>query len=83
MGKYKRLISNTVILGAGTFASKVLVFLLMPLYTSILSTAEYGTADILTQTASLIIPLASVGICDALFRFALDTAEEDGEGSDE
>ncbi len=77
MGRYKRLLSNTVILGAGTFLSKVLVFLLMPLYTSILSTEQYGVADILTQTASLIIPLAAVGICDALFRFVLDTAEED------
>ncbi len=79
MGRYKRLLSNTVILGAGTFLSKVLVFLLMPLYTSILSTQQYGVADILTQTASLIIPLAAVGICDALFRFVLDTAEEDRE----
>ena len=67
-----------MILGAGTFASKVLVFLLMPLYTSILSTSEFGIADILTQTANLIIPLAAVGICDGLFRFALDT----GDGED-
>ena len=78
MGKYKRLLSNTVILGTGTFASKVLVFLLMPLYTSILSTSEFGVADILTQTANLLIPLASVGICDGMFRFILDTADTDG-----
>ncbi len=78
MGRYKRLLSNTVIFGAGTFLSKVLVFLLMPFYTSILSSDQYGVADILTQTASLIIPLAAVGICDALFRFVLDTAEGDG-----
>ncbi len=77
MGRYKRLLSNTVILGAGTFASKVLVFLLMPLYTSVLSTAQYGVADILTQTANLIIPLAAVGICDGLFRFTLDTGDTD------
>lgn len=80
MGRNKRLLSNTVILGTGTFASKVLVFLLMPLYTSILSTSEYGVADILTQTANLIIPLAAVGICDSMLRFALDT--EDGEDTE-
>ena len=62
MGKYKRLLSNTAILGAGTFASKVLVLLLMPFYTSILSTAEFGTADLISQTANLLIPLAAVGI---------------------
>ncbi len=78
MSRGRRLISNTVILGAGTFASKVLVFLLMPLYTSILSASQFGVADILTQTANLLIPLAAVGICDGLFRFTLDTGEENG-----
>ena len=77
MGKYKRLLSNTAILGIGTVASKVLVFLLMPLYTSILSTSEFGVADVLVQTANLLIPLAAVGICDAMFRFALDTSGAD------
>ena len=76
MGRYKRLLSNTAILGAGTFASKVLVLLLMPFYTSILSTGEFGTADLITQTANLLIPLAAVGICDGIFRFTLDSAED-------
>ena len=76
MGKYKRLLSNTAILGAGTFASKVLVLLLMPFYTSVLSTAEFGTADLISQTANLLIPLAAVGICDGIFRFTLDSAED-------
>ena len=75
MGRYKRLLSNTAILGAGTFASKLLVFLLMPLYTSILSSGEFGEADIIAQTANLLIPLAAVGICDGIFRFALDGGE--------
>ena len=77
MNKYKRLLSNTAILGMGTFASKVLVFLLMPLYTAILSAEEFGLADLVAQTANLLIPLAAVGICDGLFRFTLDTDEAD------
>lgn len=76
MGKYKRLLSNTAILGAGTFASKVLVLLLMPFYTSILTTSDFGTADLIAQTANLLIPLAAVGICDGIFRFTLDSAED-------
>ncbi len=76
MGKYKRLLSNTAILGAGTFASKVLVLLLMPFYTSILSEGEFGTADLISQTANLLIPLAAVGICDGIFRFTLDSSED-------
>ncbi len=76
MGKYKKLLSNMAILGAGTFISKVLVFLLMPLYTALLTTEQFGTADILTQTANLLIPLAALGISDGLFRFALDCGED-------
>lgn len=76
MGKLKRLVSNTAILGAGTFASKVLVLLLMPFYTWILSPSDFGTADLISQTANLLIPLAAVGICDGIFRFVLDDAAD-------
>ena len=77
MGKIKRLISNTAILGAGTFISKVLVFLLMPLYTACLSSEQFGIADILMQTANLIIPVAVLGISEGLFRFTIDANSEE------
>ena len=76
MGRGKKLFSNTMIFGAGTFISKVLVFLLMPLYTAYLSTDEFGVADIIMQTANLIIPLAVLGVSDGLFRFTLDAEPE-------
>ncbi len=74
--KYGRLISNTFIFAVGKFASKLMVLLLMPLYTSILSTEEYGIADLITQTANLLIPVFCVGICDAIFRFAIDSGDK-------
>ena len=72
MNKYKKLISNTLILGAGTFASKVIVLLMMPFYTLILSPEQFGVADLVTQTANMILPIACIGICEGLFRFTLD-----------
>ncbi|MBE6531739.1 MAG: hypothetical protein E7679_06620 [Ruminococcaceae bacterium] len=72
MSRYKKLISNTLILGAGTFASKVIVLLMMPFYTLILSPEQFGVADLVAQTANLIIPIACIGICEGLFRFSLD-----------
>ena len=72
MNRYKKLFSNTVILGLGTFGSKLLVFLLMPLYTALLSTSEYSTAELITSTANLLIPLACVGISNGIFRFAAE-----------
>lgn len=76
MNKYKKLVSNTAILGIGTFASKVLVFFLMPLYTRCLTKAEYSTADLIMQTSNLLIPLISLGICEAVFRFTLGSKAE-------
>lgn len=76
MNKYKRLLSNTAILAVGTFSSKVLVYLLLPLYTAMLSPAEYSDANIISQLANLIMPIAAVGICDGLFRFALDAGKK-------
>lgn len=76
MNKYRKLLSDTLILGIGTFASKVLVFLLMPLYTSCLTPGQYGTADLISQTANLLIPLACAGVCDGLFRFTLDSGAD-------
>lgn len=70
--KYKNLLSNTLILGLGVFASKFLVFLMMPLYTGILNPGEYNLADLISQTANLIMPLACIGITDGVFRFTLD-----------
>ena len=53
MDKYKKLLSNTIIFAIGTFASKALVFLLMPLYTRVLTNEQYGSADLIVQTANL------------------------------
>jgi len=72
MNKYRKLLSNTIIFGIGTFGSKVLVFLLMPLYTRVLSSSDYGVVDLIIQTSNLLIPIVSLGIANAVIRFGLD-----------
>lgn len=71
---YKKLFSNTLVFAIGSFSSKVLVLLLIPLYTMCLSTAELGKTDVLTQIANWIIPLATMTISEAIIRFGLDKA---------
>ncbi|MEE0968816.1 MAG: oligosaccharide flippase family protein [Clostridia bacterium] len=78
MDKYKKLVSNTAILSMGTLASKVLVYLLLPLYTECLSPDQYSTADLISQTANLLLPLLAVGMVDGIFRFAIDSESEGG-----
>ena len=72
MNRYRKLLSNTGIIAIGTFGSKLLVFLLMPLYTTWLTTEEYGTAELITGVANFLIPLACVGISTGIFRFAAE-----------
>lgn len=74
MNRYKKLLSNTVLFAVGTFSSKALVFLLMPLYTAVLSTQEYGTVDLIMQAGNLLLPLVSVGIINSIVRFGLDAS---------
>ena len=71
-GKYRRLLDNTAVIAAGQIGSKVLVYLLTRLYTSVMTSSEYSVASNLTETATLLIPLISLGIGEAVFRFAMD-----------
>lgn len=72
MGKYKKLFSNTVAMGLGQFSSKLLSFLLVPLYTSVLSTEEYGTYDLIITTVTMLTPFLTLVISEAVMRFCMD-----------
>ena len=72
MSKSSYLIKNMGILTISNFSSKILVFLLVPLYTSVLSTKEYGTYDLAVSTATLLYPILTLNIVDAVMRFLMD-----------
>lgn len=72
MGKYKYLAKNIGLLTASNFTSKILVFFLVPLYTSYLSTAEYGIYDLLNNSINLLIPILTINIQESVLRFALE-----------
>lgn len=54
------------------FSSKILVFLLVPLYTSVLTTEEYGSYDLLYNTMLMLLPILTANITDAVMRFAIN-----------
>lgn len=70
--KYKALFSNTAAFAASNFASKILTFLLIPLYTSVLSTNDYGIADLITNTIIMVYPVLTLNIMEATLRFAFE-----------
>ncbi|MBQ7337666.1 MAG: polysaccharide biosynthesis C-terminal domain-containing protein [Clostridia bacterium] len=66
------LFQNTAALSVGRLGSKLLVFLFVRFYTSVLTDAEYGTADLITNLANLLIPLACAGLSSGFFRFVAE-----------
>lgn len=70
--KNKSLIKNIGLFTIGSFGSKILTFLLVPLYTAVLSTTEYGSVDLVTSTASLLTPIFLLSVFDATLRFGMD-----------
>ena len=74
--KYARLLTNTAVFTVGKLLSKLLTFFMIGLYTSFMTEAEFGTAELITGIANLLIPLACVGISEGIFRSA---AARDGD----
>jgi O-antigen/teichoic acid export membrane protein len=76
VNRYTKLLKNTGLITLGTFGSKLLPFLLIRLYTFVLQDGEYNTADLITQTAKLILPFAALGLTEGLFRLAMEGEED-------
>lgn len=71
MSEYRNLAKNTVIFAVGQFSVKFIQFFLMPLLTVALTTEAYGSAEALASLVELIIPLFTLGLQDAVFRFCM------------
>ncbi|MCD8327084.1 MAG: polysaccharide biosynthesis C-terminal domain-containing protein [Lachnospiraceae bacterium] len=70
--QYKKLSVNVAAITIGNFSSKILSFLIVPIYTAVLTTQEYGIVDTLSTTISLLYPFFTLLVSEAVLRFALD-----------
>lgn len=75
MSKYKRLAKNIFMLLAGNFVARIIGFFMVPLYTTILSTSDYGVADLVTNIVFIVLPIFSLLMEEAVMRFSLDKGE--------
>lgn len=76
MNEKKRLIKNTGIIAIGNLSTKLVSFFLLPLYTALLSTEEYGTFDYILSIATFCVPFVSVLMDESIFRFLIDCKTE-------
>lgn len=70
-GNYKYLAKNIGVLTISNFATNLLSFFLVPLYTYILSTEEYGSYDLINTTIALMVPILTLNIMDGVLRYAI------------
>lgn len=71
-GRIKYLAKNTAIFTIGTVATKFIGFFLIPLYTNVLTTTQYGTIDLVSSICTVLTPIMVLNIGESILRFCLD-----------
>ena len=65
----KSLAKNTLILTIGKISTQAISFFLLPLYTAYLSREDYGIVDLLSTLITLLLPILSLQMEQAIFRY--------------
>lgn len=76
MNREKALAKNTFIIAIGTFLPKFSSIITLPIITGGLTKAEMGTYDLISTLVSLFLPVATLQIQSAAFRFLIDVRED-------
>lgn len=72
MNREKILLKNTIIIAFGKICTQLVSFFLLPIYTSILTTEEYGIVDLINTYIFLLIPIITFQVEQAIFRLLID-----------
>ena len=72
MSREKSLAKNTIILMIGKVCTQCVSFFMLPLYTAVLATEEYGTVDLIITYVFLLYPIVGMQFEQGLFRMMLD-----------
>lgn len=70
--RIRYLAKNTAIFAVGNMGTKLISFFLVPLYTNVLSTDQYGVADFVHTICMVLAPVIVLNIGESIMRFALD-----------
>lgn len=81
MKQGKELVKNTIIIFIGKACTQFISLLLLPLYTAVLSQSDYGFVDLVTTYVTLIVPLITLQLETATFRFLIDARNDEEQQS--
>lgn len=69
MSREKEFVKNSAILSIGTIVPKITSIITLPIITGCLTKAEYGTYDLITVCVLLVLPVATLQMQAAAFRY--------------
>ena len=72
----KKTINKLFYYAVGTFGSKVIYFLLVPFYSFFLSKSELGFYDIILASLTILTPIITIQVSDAVYRELHDPAKQ-------
>lgn len=72
INRKRELVKNTLILTIGKFLPKLISILIIPIITAKLTKVEYGTYDLISTIVALLLPIATLQLPSAAFRFLVD-----------
>lgn len=72
MNRGKKLVKNTIILAIGQLSSKIFTFLLIPIYTALLTPEDFGRIDAIQTVVSLSMYFVTLQIENSIFRFLIE-----------
>ena len=77
MTRQANLAKNTAIISLGTLLPRLITVFITPILTAKLTKAEYGQYDLIATIVSLLLPIVTLQISTAAFRFLIDKRKDD------
>ena len=76
-GRGKQFLKSVGIYAVGNIGSKLITFLMIPLYTFFVETSEFGYYDLCLTAVMLLTSFASLQLRDGAFRFLIDSKTDE------
>lgn len=76
MNKKRQFAKTTIIIFFGKVCTQLISFFLLPLYTSYLSTSQYGIADLIQTYVTLFVPIITLELEMSIFRWLVENREK-------
>lgn len=73
---FRRLLKHTLIYGSGVWTGKLIGFVMIPVYTRVLTPSDYGVLELISRVTDIIALVLGMGLAAALIRFHADCSSD-------